>query len=826
MPRTARFALSAAVGLVGALLLVEALAASAHAEEPRFTEDGLCLMTVNPPRLVAPRADGEIAIDGALSEPAWQAAEASGGFTLVLEANTPAAQQTHVRALYDADNLYIGMVCEEPNVDQLVKRATEQGEYPSSDDRIEMLVGVPGSTDNYHEFAVSAGNIRYEAKARVWTEPFTFYTPTGIVQSTKADRELDTGWGAAWSSATAESEGRWTVEMAVPLESLGIDVDRDHLLRANFARVRVTYMPSPWGGRGRGGRSRMQPNVRPDHSAWSSPKGEMGTPALFGFIALVDENGHAPSTPATMEAAVPGMPGMPGAPNDETAPDRVRFTVDAGGPAHPLRRFWDGLGGSQLSPLDDGVFARTFATGLYTKVRLDRPWPRNATLVDGKLEGDMSRLNQVFDKVKERDLTALDTIWYVPQEIEYAQPGGGRQGGPLADDGDYQVIYNYYRAYFEYLSDRYGTEFFNTIRFEFWNEPDWPGKFFGGTVDDYFKWYAWVAKALKDVSTDGKIGGPAVTGGGFDFTRAFLERCRSADNPATGGKGAPVDFVSFHTYGWRAQLTPYASQDALLTIVRFWRIMKDTGFGGTETFVSEFGVEPTGSAGGEYFWFRRTHYAPVWMARFVKQVDDAAHTYADLGARMDGALIHLGAAVDSPAFYGKRSLFTDKYVPKPYFNGYVLLNELGGERLPADGPASQDIACMPTRRTDGSLAILVFHFKEYQKTSPPEMDTVFELAGLPTEGVKISQMRVDENTSNSYTAWVKMGSPEEITDDIAARLTAAAEVHKTPLKANDAGLVELNMPVNSVAVVLVEKDRPAQTAPAAPAPTTETAPAE
>jgi len=779
---------------VAVVLLLPAFVATVHADEPR-----LCHMTASPPTLVAGMTTEPIAIDGKLAEAAWRKTKASSGFTLVLEANTKAPQQTHVCALHDKDKLYIAMVCDEPNVSGLVKRADTQGKYPSSDDRIEVLIGAPDLPDTYYEFVVSSGNIRFEARSRVRVEPFDFYTTTGVEPSAKSFQESDPDWSADWESAVVEGEGCWTVEIAIPLAKLGINTIEDQVLRANFGRVRVTYMPSPWG-------RRLRPNIKPDHSAWSSPKGEMGTPALFGYITLADRRGNAPSTPEMVEVAVPGMPGMPGVPRSERPPDRVRFTVKAEGPARKLPRFWDGLGGSRLSPLDPGVLKRTYGKGYCTKVRLDRPWPRNSKLVNGKLEGDMSAVNRIYDTVRDNRMTAIATIWHVPREIEYANPSARRRGGPLKDEKDYRVIYDIYRAYFQYLLDRYGREFFDELRFEFWNEPDWPGKFFGGTVDDYFKWYAWVAKALKDVSPTGRIGGPAVTGGGFSFTREFLQRCRDAENPATGGKGAPVDFVSFHTYGWRAQLTPYASADTILTMGRFWKIMDDTGFAGTETFVSEFGIEPTGAAGGPYYWFRKTHYAPVWLARFVKQTNDATQTYAHMKARIDGILIHLGAAFDSPPFHGKRSLFTEKFVPKPYYNGYVLLNELGGERLQVDGPESQDIACMATRREDGSLAILVFHFREYARTSPEQDDVTVELAGLPVMGARISQMRVDERTSNSHTAWVKMGSPRQITDEIAAKLIAAGEPVRLPVNANGSGVVELNMPVNSVAVLIVEPD--------------------
>jgi xylan 1,4-beta-xylosidase len=815
-----RMSMQSASRRLGSLLMLAAVvaAACAAAASASAADEGLTVMTVSPPTLIAGRTDEPVKIDGDLSEPAWQAAKPSGGFTVMLDSSMQAQQPTAVRAMYDKDNLYLALVCDEPNVANLVKLAETRDEPSFTDDRVEVVIGVPGSKDSYYSFALTAGNVQSDARCRAYTEPFVVYTPTERVNSTKSFHDVDADWNAVWPSAVAEGESQWTVEMAVPLAAIGVDPDNVKVIRANFDRVRVTYTE---GRRGR------RLNVKPEDTVWSPPKGDVGTPALFGFIALADADGNAPSTPASIAAAVPGMPGMPGVPNDEPTPRRARFTVKADQPGRKLPRFWDSI---NMGRIRGGPLADAYAKGHLTQMRCGSGWPRNATIVNGKLEGDMSSIDALFDTLKEENIRPVVTLHSRPAGIEYetiTSPRWGRVSGPPKDEKDYVLIHDAYKSYFQYVFDRYGQEYFDTIRFEFWNEPDGSDRFFAGTVNDYFIWYSWVAKALKDVSPTGKIGGPAVTGGGFDFTKTFLGLCHDGDNPATGGKGAPVDFLSFHTYGWRAQLTPYASQDTILTMGRFWKILKDTGFGGIEVQVTEWGIEPTGDASGPYYWFRKTHYAPVWMARLVKQADDAAATYKDdLGARIDGLSLCQFGGRGSVPFPGTRTLFTAGNVPKPYYNGYVLLSELGGERLPADGPASQDIACMPTRRADGSLAILVFHFKEYQKTSPPEMDTVFELAGLPTEGVKISQMRVDENTSNSYTAWVKMGSPEEITDDIAARLTAAAEVRKTPLKANDAGLVELNMPVNSVAVVIVEKDRPAQTAPAAPAPTTETAPAE
>lgn len=792
---------------------------------PRFVQT---VMKVSPPTLVAAPADGEIKIDGDLSEAAWQSATPVGSFTLVLDTSMATRYPTTVRALWDQENLYLAMVCDEPNIKGLVTLVKQRDEPGWSDDRLSIMIDPTGAGSDYYAFGLTAGNVQFDARCKPALQKVVVYTPSGPLETFRNYPDADSQWNAEWPSAVAKSADQWTAEIAIPWASLGIEPDRQKLFRANFGRVRVTYEPSRW----RRGRRRL--NTKPEESIWSPPKGEVHTPALFGFLALAGADGRTPEVPSELEVAVPGLPGMPGVPSKDDPPKQIRFTVHPDGPTKPLTRFWDSLNTRALTY--PGFSDRTYGKGYMRQARFSggprrrrrprsRPTSAPATRPARALAGaptsaptsqpaahsrpayDPNRRFRTLDAAKEHNIFSVVTLRSRPEGVKYKTTRNARWGrvqGPPESDDDYKIIYKAYREYFQELYDRYGQEFFDSLRFEFWNEPDGSERFFAGTVQDYCNWYDWVAKALKDVSPTGKIGGPAVTGGGFDFTKAFLDHCRDGDNAATGGKGAPLDFVTFHTYGWRWQLAPMASYDTVNTIARFWHIIADAGFAGIETHITEWGVEPTGNASGPYFWFRKTHYAPVWMAKLVKDIEDARETYADIKPRVDGlSLCIAGLMTRRSPFAGNRTLFVQKWVPKPYYNGYVLLNELGDQRLKVTGPEGGRIGCLATTRPDGSLAVLVFHFKEYARTSPPEEDITVTLAGLPLAGKAVSQMRVDENTSNSYTAWVKMGSPAELTDELAEKLTAAAKVHKLPLTPKG-GLVELTMPVNSVAVVLVE----------------------
>jgi len=769
--------------------------------------DVATIMKISPPVLIARPVAQPVKIDGELSEAAWESAVPVGSFTLVLDTSMSTQYPTTVRSLWDDDNLYLSMVCNEPNVDRLVTLAEKRDEGSGSDDRVEILIDPNAPGGEYYEFILTGGNVQSDARCKALANKVVVYTPSGPLDALKPYHESEPEWNAKWSSAVAKGAEQWTAEIAIPFRDLGIDPADQRVLRVNFGRIRVTYSPSRWRGR--------QLNVKPEHSAWAIPKGDFHTPALFGFLGLADADGKAPPIPKELEVAVPGLPGLPGVPNDDVPPKRLRFTVHTDRPGREFTRFWDSVNASWLPP---EFLDLTYAKGYMRQIRCGggprsrrsrtRPTSRPTTGPGARSRSRPRwRRGDTLETVKAHNIRAVVTLRGRPAGIRYRSIRNARWGrvtGPPESDEDYKIIYEAYREYFQELYDRHGKEFFDSLRFEFWNEPDGSNRFFAGTVDDYCKWYDWVAKALKDVSPTGKIGGPAVTGGGFDFTKAFLDHCRDGANAATGGKGAPLDFVSFHVYGWRWQLAPMASYDPVYTLVRFWKIMHDAGFGGIETHVTEWGVEPTGNASGPYFWFRKTHYAPVWMAKLVKDFDDAKKTYAHMNGRIDGLSICLaGMMTRRSPFAGNRTLFVDNWVPKPYYNGYVLLNELGEKRLEADGPEQDRVGCLPTRRSDGSLAILVYHFKEYARTSPPAETITVELVGIPLEGKKIAQMRVDENTSNSYTAWVKMGSPDEITDEIAEKLKAAAKVHKLPVTTAD-GLAELTMPVNSVAVVLVE----------------------
>lgn len=90
-----------------------------------------------------------------------------------------------------------------------------------------------------------------------------------------------------------------------------------------------------------------------------------------------------------------------------------------------------------------------------------------------------------------------------------------------------------------HFQERYGHDEVKSWYFEVWNEPDLHDGFWTGSKEDYFKLYDVTANAIKSVSPDYRVGGPATAIGQWD--KSFIDHCHS--------NNVPLDFISTHSYG-------------------------------------------------------------------------------------------------------------------------------------------------------------------------------------------------------------------------------------------------------------------------------------
>ena len=96
--------------------------------------------------------------------------------------------------------------------------------------------------------------------------------------------------------------------------------------------------------------------------------------------------------------------------------------------------------------------------------------------------------------------------------------------------------------------ERYGAQEVATWYFEVWNEADGES-YWKGTPEEFDKLHDYAVDAVRRALPTARVGGSDAAGGANAFTDQFYAHIARGTNYATGAKGTPTDFVSFHAKG-------------------------------------------------------------------------------------------------------------------------------------------------------------------------------------------------------------------------------------------------------------------------------------
>jgi hypothetical protein len=156
-----------------------------------------------PPSLRAGVMATAIAIDGRLTEPAWESAEAIDDFrqTDPVEGAPPTAT-TRVRVLADAHAIVIGIVCDEPDPNDIVSFSVRRDAELESEDHVGIVLGPFADGRSGYVFAVNPTGARYD----------------GLINPGGEDENPD--WDGIWEAATARLPTGWSAEIRIPLRTL------------------------------------------------------------------------------------------------------------------------------------------------------------------------------------------------------------------------------------------------------------------------------------------------------------------------------------------------------------------------------------------------------------------------------------------------------------------------------------------------------------------------------------------------------------------------------------------------------------------------------
>jgi xylan 1,4-beta-xylosidase len=311
------------------------------------------------------------------------------------------------------------------------------------------------------------------------------------------------------------------------------------------------------------------------------------------------------------------------------------------------------------------------------------------------------------------------------------------------------------RVLTEHWTARYGAAEVRQWYFEVWNEPNL-NIFWSGDQAEYFKLYAAAARAVKSVSPDYRVGGPATAGNGWitETIEAALKQ------------QLPLDFISTHDYGVKgAGVDEYGVQQLHL-------VPDDGAIINSVRKVRAQIASSTMAALPLHYTEWSTSYSPrdpvhdsYVSAAYILSKLKGTEGYADSMSYWTFTdIFEENGPVPSP-FHGGFGLLNFQGLRKPSFYAYQFLNKLGDVELTSGAPESW--ACRGAR----GVQVLFWNFtapvttesdQKYFVRDLPAKDwgtTRVSVAGLPPGYYQLNVYRVGYRSNDVYADYLKMGAP-------------------------------------------------------------------
>jgi xylan 1,4-beta-xylosidase len=416
---------------------------------------------------------------------------------------------------------------------------------------------------------------------------------------------------------------------------------------------------------------------------------------------------------------------------------------------------------------------------------------------DGKPIYDWTILDRIFDTYLERGVRPYAQIGFMPKDLSIKPEPYQHKWTPRAR---YEEIYTgwayppkdyakWAELVFQWVKhcvEKYGRAEVESWYWEVWNEPNIG--YWRGTPEEFRKLHDYAIDAVRRALPTAKVGGPDTAGSGGRLKRAFLEHCLRGTNYATGKVGTPLDFVAFHAKG----APIYTNGHVRMGIATHLRTIDD-GFRIIASYpetkskpivIGESDPEGCAACQGPQLAYRNgTMYSSYTAASFARKHDLAERH----GVNLEGVLTWAFEFEDQPYFAGFRSLASNG-IDKPVLNVFRMFSRMSGKRLSvqSDGAVEldsvlrrgvrekPDVAALASLDTN-RLCVLVWHYHD-DDLSGPDAALDLTLEGISFPKATLRHFRIDQEHSNAFTAWKKMGSPQMPTDEQYAQLEKAGQL--------------------------------------------------
>jgi xylan 1,4-beta-xylosidase len=472
----------------------------------------------------------------------------------------------------------------------------------------------------------------------------------------------------------------------------------------------------------------------------------------------------------------------------EPAPVREVITVRADAPSQAFPHVWEQMFGSGRAILSLRESyrqdLRTLESATSVRyVRFHAILDDEVGVYDASLDGrpiyNWSYVDQVYDGLLANGVRPFVEMSFMPAKLAASLTPHAFWYKPLpSPPKNYEQWGQLVQSFAQHLVDRYGIGEVSQWYFEVWNEPNidfWTGQ---PKQSTYFELYDHAARAIKQVNSNLRVGGPATAQAAW--IPAMIQHAVQ--------NRIPLDFVSTHVYGNDTSEDVFGTHENIPRSDMVARSVKKVSVEVKTSPRPDLPIiwsEYNASYKNEIEVTDSPFMGP-WLANNIRLCDGLTAmmsywTFSDVFEEQ--------GVVKTP-FYGGYGLIAAGGIPKAAFNAFAMLHRLGEQRMQPDFTHA-----IVTKRANGDLAIAVWNYAAPGESAPAKQIQIHLEGWNGTARYHVEVL--DSNHGSALTAWRAMGQPAFPTqqqDEQLRKAAAATEKLESPsflLPAHGLALVEV-----------------------------------
>jgi xylan 1,4-beta-xylosidase len=479
-------------------------------------------------------------------------------------------------------------------------------------------------------------------------------------------------------------------------------------------------------------------------------------------------------------------------PSPQAAPQSETIEIDAKALGHPFPHFWERMFGSGRAILSLRESYRSDlrqvrqATG-FEYIRFHAIFHDEVGLYDEDATGspiyNFSYVDQIYDGLLQNGVRPYVELSFMPSKLAAQQLQQSFWYHPVVsppkDQAKWAALIT---AFAQHLIDRYGIDEVSQWYFEVWNEPNldfWAGD---PKEQTYYTLYDTTARALKAVSPRLRVGGPSTAQAAW--VDRFIRHC--VENRI------PLDFVSTHVYGNDLAKDIFGTDENIPRTAMVCRAaakvhdqVKASARPDLPILWSEYNASYKNEPD-----VTDAVFMGAWLADTIRQCDGLT----DMMSYWTFSDVFEEQGVVKQPIYGGYGIIAEDGLPKPAFNAFRLLHDLGDQRIAVDSKS-----VLVTRKQNGNLVIATWNLFLPEERGEPKQVTL-NLKGIKGNA-RILISRLDSRHGSLLDSYDAMGRPPYPTSAQIEKLRQAATLPPPEAARLHDGKITVTLPPQGLALV-------------------------